>query len=100
MKDDRAPGNDHRVAGVVSPAEADHAVEAGREQVHELALALVPPLGSDDNEAGHAVSFATGSGEAYSRPSRPRTSSSSRPGVRSGLKPMWRVRITPSRSVM
>ena len=47
---------DDRVAGVVAALEADHEVRVLGEQVDDLALALVAPLGAHDHDAGHAVS--------------------------------------------
>jgi len=47
---------DDRVAGVVAALEADHEVRLLGEQVDDLALALVAPLGAHDHRAGHAVS--------------------------------------------
>jgi hypothetical protein len=44
------------VAGVVAALEADHEVRVLGEQVDDLALALVAPLGAHDHRAGHAVS--------------------------------------------
>ena len=44
---------DDRVAGVVAALEADHEVRVLGEQVGDLALALVAPLGADDDDAGH-----------------------------------------------
>ena len=46
---------DDRVAGVVAALEADHEVRVLGEQVDDLALALVAPLGADDHDAGHVV---------------------------------------------
>ena len=46
---------DDRVAGVVAALEADHQVGLLGEQVGDLALALVAPLGADDHDAGHAA---------------------------------------------
>ena len=44
---------DDRVAGVVAALEANHEVRVLREQVGDLALALVAPLGAYDHDAGH-----------------------------------------------
>ena len=46
---------DDRVPGVVAALEADHEVRVLGEQVGDLALALVAPLGADDHDAGHVV---------------------------------------------
>ena len=48
--------DDERVAGVVAALEADHDVGALRQPVHDLALALVAPLGADDRDVRHASS--------------------------------------------
>ena len=45
---------DDRVAGVVAALEADDDVGLLGEQVDDLALALVAPLGADDHGAWHA----------------------------------------------
>ena len=45
--------DDERVAGVVAALEAHHDVRAVRQPVHDLALALVAPLGADEDECGH-----------------------------------------------
>jgi hypothetical protein len=44
---------DDRVAGVVAALEAHHGVGLLGEQVGDLPLALVAPLGADDDDAGH-----------------------------------------------
>jgi hypothetical protein len=44
---------DDRVSGVVAALEADHQVGALGEEVGDLALALVAPLGAHDDDAGH-----------------------------------------------
>ena len=41
--------DDERVAGVVSALKAHHGRRAVREPVHDLAFALVAPLGTDDD---------------------------------------------------
>ena len=50
--------DDDRVAGVVAAARAHHEVDGlvGGEQVGGLALALVAPLGTEDDDRGHVVS--------------------------------------------
>ena len=55
MEHDRPAFHHDRVAGVVASAEADHGVEARGEEVHELPLPLVTPLGADDGEPGHGA---------------------------------------------
>jgi hypothetical protein len=45
---------DDRVAGVVAALEADHEIRVLREQIDDLALALVAPLGAHDHDAGHS----------------------------------------------
>ncbi len=45
----------HRVAGVVAAVELDDVVHAGAERVGGLALALVAPLGSDEDDPRHPV---------------------------------------------
>ena len=42
--------HDEGVPGVVSPLEADHRLRPLRQQVDDLSLALVPPLGPDDDD--------------------------------------------------
>src|SRR4029453_18506584 len=44
---------DNRVAGVVAALKADHDVGPLREQVGDLALPLVAPLGADYDDSGH-----------------------------------------------
>src|SRR4051794_41918203 len=44
---------DDRVAGVVSALKADHDIGLLREQVGDLALALVAPLGADYDDSRH-----------------------------------------------
>ena len=55
MADELLPVDHHGVAGVVSPLEADHHVRHFCQQVHDLSLALIPPLGTDDNDVCHLV---------------------------------------------
>jgi len=43
----------HGVAGIVAALVADDEVVVGREQVDDLGLALVTPLGSHDGGDGH-----------------------------------------------
>ena len=45
--------DDDGVAGVVAAVELDDVVDAAAEQVGRLALALVAPLGADDDDGGH-----------------------------------------------
>ena len=97
VEDDRPAAHDDRVPGVVAAAVAHHGVEPRGEQVHELTLALVTPLGADDRESGHRGADAS---DYSSSPSSRRTSLSSRAGVRSGLNPRCWVRTMPSRSAM
>ena len=47
---------DDRVAGVVAALEADHGVGLLGEEVDDLALALVAPLGADYHQSRHARS--------------------------------------------
>src|SRR5690606_24576223 len=49
--------DDDRVAGVVAALVADHVVDLVGEQVGGLALALVPPLGADEDDARHAAGY-------------------------------------------
>ena len=56
---------DDRVAGVVAALEADHEVRVLGEQVGDLALALVAPLGAHDHDAGHVVESVYGRGAPY-----------------------------------
>ena len=48
-----------RVPGVVAALEADHEIDVLGQEVDDLALALVAPLGAHDHRAGHAVSEST-----------------------------------------
>ncbi len=48
-----SPSHDDRVAGVVTALVADDQVGVLRQQVGELAFALVAPLGSDHNGRRH-----------------------------------------------
>ena len=48
--------DDDGVAGVVAAVELDDVVDAAAEQVGRLALALVAPLGADDDDRGHRCS--------------------------------------------
>ena len=52
----------HGVTGVGSTLETGHDVEAFGEQVDDLALALVAPLGPDDGDVTCALTFAARSG--------------------------------------
>ena len=45
--------NDQRVAGIVAALEADDDIGPGRQPVHDLALALVAPLGAYDHDSCH-----------------------------------------------
>ena len=49
-----SPLDDDGVAGVVAPLVADHDLHLLGEQIGQLALALVAPLGADDYGTGHA----------------------------------------------
>ena len=60
---------DDRVAGVVAALEADHEVGLLGEQVDDLALALVAPLGAHDHQTGHRRIECRGQGAR--RPGRP-----------------------------
>jgi len=42
--------DDHRVPGIVTALEAHHRVDAVGEHVDHLALALIAPLGADDDD--------------------------------------------------
>ena len=52
-----APFDDQGMAGIVSPLEADDALDLIGEQVHDLALALVTPLGADHHQIPAHESF-------------------------------------------
>src|SRR5207344_536699 len=53
---------DHqRVAGVVAALEADHALRAVGQPVDDLALALVAPLGADDDDVARNAIHLPGS---------------------------------------
>ena len=57
----RRPAVAHdRVAGVVAALEADHHVRVLGEEVGDLPLALVAPLGAHDDDAGHCGEFSLG----------------------------------------
>ena len=62
---------DDRVPGVVAALEADHEVRVLGEQVGDLALALVAPLGAHDDDAGHVGKECT-SGRGRTEPARRR----------------------------
>jgi hypothetical protein len=47
--------DDHRVAGVVAAVELDDVVDAAPEEIGCLALALVTPLGPDDDDCRHGT---------------------------------------------
>ena len=47
------------VPGVVAALEADHEIRLLREEVDDLALALVAPLGAHDHDSGHVVEEST-----------------------------------------
>ena len=66
---------DDRVAGVVAALEADTRSALLGEQVGDLALALVAPLGADDDYAWHdaKVRAAAGSARGAARPGRRRS---------------------------
>ena len=103
VQDELPTSGHHRMPGIVATAEADHRVETGSEEIDELPLPFITPLGADDRQSGQGVGTPgrrCGAAAGYSRPRRSRTSFSSRSGVRAGLNPMWRVRTMPSRSAM
>ena len=50
MQVELSPARPHRVAGVVAPLVARHDGRAGRQEVADLALALVASLGTDDRD--------------------------------------------------
>ena len=52
MQGDALAIHHHGVPGVVATLEADHLAEVGAEQIHDLALALVPPLEAQDRKIG------------------------------------------------
>ena len=60
MELERLAVADDRVAGVVAALEADHRVRPLGEQVGDLSLSLVAPLGADDHGRGHASSLGGG----------------------------------------
>ena len=64
---------DDRVAGVVAALEADHEVGLLGEQVHDLPLPLVAPLGADDDDSWH--------GETECRPGAPQNAPSPSTGT-------------------
>ena len=47
------PRDDHGVAGVVAAVVARHHLDPRRQQVHDLPLAFVAPLGAGDHDVGH-----------------------------------------------
>ena len=53
MQDELLPVDDHGVAGVVPAVVAGHHLDPRREQVHDLPLAFVAPLGAGDHDVGH-----------------------------------------------
>src|SRR5439155_10065757 len=55
LQGERFPVNHHGVPGVVPALVADHHRHLLGKQIGELALALVAPLGPDDNGSGHAT---------------------------------------------
>ena len=59
---ERVPLGEDRVAGVVPALVPDDQVHPVGEVVRRLALALVPPLGPDDDGGRHGVSLSTTSG--------------------------------------
>jgi hypothetical protein len=59
---ERVPLGEDRVAGVVPPLVPDDQVHPVCEEVRRLALALVPPLGPDDDGGRHGVSLSATSG--------------------------------------
>ena len=65
---------DDRVAGVVAALEADDRVRALGEQVGDLALALIAPLGAHDHDAGRVVSSVYGAGRGRPYRHSPRSS--------------------------
>ena len=49
---------DHQgMTGVVAALEADHVIRVPRQQIDDLALALVTPLGADHHHTGHVLSL-------------------------------------------
>ena len=74
-----SPVADDRVAGVVAALEADDDVGVLGEQVDDLALALIAPLGADDHDAWHVrVSVGGGRRRAHAAPTATRLGSASR----------------------
>jgi acetyl-CoA acetyltransferase len=49
---------DHQgMAGIVAALEADHVVRVPGQQIDDLALALITPLGADHHHTGHVLSL-------------------------------------------
>ena len=55
VQDELPASGDDRVSRVVAAPEPHHRVEARGEDVDELALPLVTPLGPDDRQSGHSA---------------------------------------------
>jgi hypothetical protein len=53
VKDDLFPAEIDRVAGVVPTLIAGDDIERGREEVDDLALAFISPLGAEDEQISH-----------------------------------------------
>ena len=93
------PADDHGVAGVVAAVVAGHDLDPRGEQVDDLPLAFVAPLGAGDHDVGH-VPRAVGSerrlgllerrlGQRPAAPTataRPRTCSCTAPRARAGRR--------------
>ena len=60
VQDDLGPVAVDGMAGVVAALVAGHGVEGGRQQVDDLALAFISPLGSEDDDVGHGLPLKNG----------------------------------------
>src|SRR6202041_3622137 len=89
--------DDDRVAGVVPALVPDHVVHAVTEQVGRLALALVAPLGTDQNDGGHRASPPAQTYEAPAQHKRSRGSCVPRFPANPPPKPLTPARHNPLR---
>ena len=68
MENELLAFDDDRVAGIVPALIAGNDIEMFREQIDDLSLALVAPLGADNDQVCHAVGLRNFGRELPSEP--------------------------------
>ena len=94
VEDHLLVADDERVARVGAAAVAHDRVGLRGEQIHDLALALVAPLGAHDHQRRHARSLRPRLAPVFEPAPSARTQRASAPSV-----PASRVRASPSRTL-